>query len=89
MSSPWKYRLTNSTPSSGLDRPFGVAVDSTGNVYVIDHDGRLVELVARSNTQQVVPFTGLSGPVGVAVDFAGNVYASDTGHNRVVKLTAG
>jgi DNA-binding beta-propeller fold protein YncE len=35
----------------------------------------------------VLPFTGLSNPSGVAVN--GNaVYVTDTGNNRVLKLTA-
>ncbi|MFY9768397.1 MAG: serine/threonine protein kinase, partial [Mycobacterium sp.] len=31
---------------------------------------------------------GLNSPAGVAVDSAGAVYVTDTGNNRVLKLTA-
>jgi DNA-binding beta-propeller fold protein YncE len=35
----------------------------------------------------VLPFTGLDGPTGVTTDAAGAVYVTDSGNNRVVKLT--
>jgi serine/threonine-protein kinase len=37
----------------------------------------------------LVPLTGVHDPGGLAVDSAGNLYVTDTGNNRVVKLTTG
>ncbi|MDT5350607.1 MAG: serine/threonine protein kinase, bacterial, partial [Mycobacterium sp.] len=77
-------------PFTGLDSPWGVAVDSAGAVYVADAgDNRVLKLAAGSATQSVLPFTGLQGLMGVAVDSAGNVYATDNSSNRVLKLAAG
>jgi serine/threonine protein kinase, bacterial len=80
-------------PFAGLAGPFGVAVDSAGNVYAVDPGNeRVVELPAgaTSSSQQItLPFTGLSDPFGVAVDSAGDVYVSDEANGDVVELPAG
>ena len=76
-------------PFTGLAGPDGVAVDTAGNIYVTNYDGRAVKLAAGSTTQTELPFTGLSMPEGVAVDTAGNIYVADYGNSRVVKLAAG
>jgi serine/threonine protein kinase, bacterial len=76
-------------PFTDLGLPHGVAVDTTGNVYVMSGDRMVLKLAAGSNTQTVLPFTGLKGPEGVAVDTAGNVYVTDEGNSRVLKLPAG
>jgi serine/threonine protein kinase, bacterial len=84
--------LTTQTvlPFTGLHNAGGVAVDSTGNLYVTDTgNDRVLKLAAGSSTQTVLPFTGLHWPHGVAVDTAGNLYVTDTGNNRVVKLGLG
>ena len=84
--------LTTQTvlPFTGLHNPGGVAVDSTGNLYVTDNgNSRVLKLAAGSTTQTVLPITGLHWPHGVAVDTAGNLYVTDTGNNRVLKLGAG
>ena len=78
-----------SLPFTGLSEPFGVAVDTVGNVYVTDYNYRVVKLAAGSATQAVLPFTGLDDPSGVAVDAAGDLYVVDWVNHRVVKLAAG
>jgi serine/threonine protein kinase, bacterial len=85
-----KAQTPHELPFTGLGWPMGVAVDTAGNVYVVDCGGgseRVLELPAGSTTQVELPFTGLIHPFGVAVDTAGNVYVTDTG--RVLKLPAG
>jgi sugar lactone lactonase YvrE len=87
--------------NNGLGRPYGVAVDGSGNVYVADYGNARVlkeTLSAGSYTQSIVANAaadGLTGPVGVAVDGNGNVYITDgptgstTGpyNSRVLKET--
>ncbi len=80
-------------PFNGLNfrlSPGGVAVDSSGAVYVTNQGmyGRVVKLAPGSDTPTVLPFTGLYQPQAVAVDSAGAVYVTDFNH-RVVMLAAG
>lgn len=80
-------------PLTGLGFPLspgGVALDSTGSVYVTSQSmyGRVVKLASGSLTPTVLPFTGLYQPQGLAVDANGTVYVADF-NNRVVKLAAG
>ncbi|WP_230987243.1 serine/threonine-protein kinase PknD [Mycolicibacter heraklionensis] len=77
-------------PLDGLSfrlSPGGLALDSSGNVYVTNQSmyGRVVKLEPGSNAPVMLPFTGLYEPQGVAVDRAGAVYVTDF-NNRVVKL---
>ncbi len=77
-------------PFTGLNGPYGLAVDSAGSLYVADNgNNRVQKLPAGSATQEVLPFTDLNSPEGVAVDSTGVVYVTDAGNNRVVKLAAG
>ena len=87
-----------------LNQPLGVAVDSSGNVYIADTNNNRIRMIAPGGTMSTLAgtgpasFTGDSGPAtsatlafpaGVAVDSSGNIYASDSGNRRVRKLTAG
>ena len=79
--------------------PFGVAVDSSGNVYVTDQGNNRVQKFTSTGTyisQLGCPSGACSagsangqfmGPFGVAVDSSGNVYVADYGNNRVEKFT--
>jgi len=83
----------NVLPFNGLNfrlSPGGVAVDSSGAVYVTNQGmyGRVVKLAPGSSTPTVLPFAGLYQPQAVAVDSAGTVYVTDF-NNRVVMLPAG
>jgi len=80
---------TTVLPFKGLYQPQGVAVDTTGAVYVADFNNRVVKLDPGSNNQTVLSFTGLDYPEGIAVDSAGSVYVADRGNSRVMKLDAG
>ena len=55
--------------SSGLDHPFGVAVDEAGNVYIADFDNSAIkEWNAATQTASTLVSSGLDRPNGVAVD---------------------
>ena len=69
---------TRSTIGSGLNAPEGVAVDSSGNIYIADESNFRVLKETPSNgsyTQSTVA-DNLGGPQGVAVDGSGNVYVA-------------
>ncbi|HEY1663300.1 MAG TPA: BACON domain-containing carbohydrate-binding protein [Verrucomicrobiae bacterium] len=74
--------------SSGLNSPSGVAVDSSGNVYIADFGNSAIkEWNAASNTVTTL-VSGAGEPYGIAVDSSGNVYIADTYNNTVKEWNA-
>ena len=90
--------------SAELSLPYGVAVDSSGNLYIADLGNSLVRKVNASGTITTVAgtpgtigYSGDGGPAtsaelqyawGVAVDSAGNLYIADTQNCRIRKVNA-
>ena len=82
-----------------FDFPFGVAVDSSGNVYVADtENSRIREITPTGvvstlagSTEGFADGTGtaaqFNSPYDVAVDSSGNVYVADTENSRIRKIT--
>ncbi len=75
--------------------PGGVAVSTTGHVYIADTDNHRIQKF--SPTGQFISKWGappgsddgqLKAPSGVAVDAEGNVYVGDTGNLRIQKFTS-
>lgn len=71
-------------PVTGLQWPIGVAVDSEGDLYVVDAPAakpvanhRVVKISPDLTTQTVLPISDLKFPFGVAVDGPGTVYITD------------
>ena len=99
--------LTGSADGSGVAarfaRPFGVATDSAGNIYVADTGNHTIRLVTPAggvatfagtagvvgSTDGVGTAARFNGPLGVATDSAGNVYVSDSGNHTIRKITRG
>ncbi len=80
--------------------PHGVAVDSSGKVYVADSSnhrireitsGGVVSTLAGSGTAGFMDGAGnvaqFNSPVGVAVDVSGNIYVADKKNHRIRKIT--
>ena len=80
--------------------PSGVAVDSSGNVYVADAGtnlirkvtpGGMVSTLAGSGTAMFADGTGAAAsfnyPTGIAVDLGGNLYVADARNNLIRKVT--
>ncbi len=79
-------RVAGSFSPYNLTNPFAMAVDYSGNVYIVDYNLNAVykeTLLAGTYTQSTVA-TGLSNPEAVAVDGAGNVYICDSGNNQIL-----
>ena len=72
--------------ASGFSRPQGVAVDSSGNVFVADTWNSRIVKMNSDGTNPTIIGSGFSYPTGVAVDSLGNVFVADTSNGRVVKV---
>jgi tripartite motif-containing protein 71 len=86
---------TSGTGSEGsIDKPWGVAVDSSGNILVTDkgrnmafkytNDGKYLQTLVPTG-----PADGqLQHPHGIAIDASGNFYIADQVHGNVQKFTS-
>jgi sugar lactone lactonase YvrE len=75
-------------PIGALTNPTGMAVDSSGNVYVVDNGANLIWKTTPTGAFVGGDHPFLSGegsPYGIAVDGSGNLYITDSIRNEVVK----
>jgi len=82
-----------------FNRPCGVAVDASGNVYVGDRDNNRIRKITSAGVVSTlagseIGFADGEGttakfcfPQGIAVDASGNVYVADMGNHRIRKIT--
>ncbi|MCY3022432.1 MAG: HYR domain-containing protein, partial [Planctomycetota bacterium] len=90
--------------SATLNRPSGVLLDGSGNLYIADNGNHRIRKVnGMSQTITTVAGNGtagfsgdgatatlasLNGPIAVALDWAGSLYIVDTGNHRIRKVDA-
>ena len=90
--------------TGALNYPTGVAIDSSGNVYIADFNNHRIRKVNVSGFISTVAGNGTSGyfgdggdpfyaklnyPFGVATDRRGNIYISDRSNNRIRVINSG
>jgi len=90
--------------SATFEHPWGLALDASNNLYIVDNWGQTVRMVSAS-TGNIAAFAGngtqgyagdgaasasaeLSSPESVKLDAAGNVYIADTVNNRIRMVSA-
>jgi sugar lactone lactonase YvrE len=81
-----------------LGKPFGIALDKKGNLYIADRANNRVRKVAANGIITTVAGDGgfffmgdngpaykasIAGPTGVATDDAGNIYIADRNNSRI------
>jgi uncharacterized protein (TIGR03437 family) len=94
---------TAAATKAELDGPVGMALDSSGNLYIADATNNVIRMVSTGGTistfagNHTAGFTGdgglavdaeLSNPTAVAVDKFGNVFICDAGNNVIRKVAS-
>jgi DNA-binding beta-propeller fold protein YncE len=84
---------TLGTGNGEFNLPYGVAVNPSGNVYVVDSYNNRIQKFTSTGAYKTKwggtlgPWDGqFYYPTGVAVDTSGNVYVSDMTNNRIQKF---
>src|SRR5208282_5133398 len=85
----WSMPLNFAPAGSNFIAPTGVAIDSSGHVWVTNYTGDTVTALNNDGTLlgNFAPAgSNFTAPTGVAIDSSGNVWAANTGANTVTAL---
>src|SRR5208337_4416979 len=73
--------------NAGLDGPYCMSFDASGNLYVANAENDTISKVTPGGTVSTFVSSGLSGPIGLAFDSSGNLYVVNGGANTISKVT--
>jgi hypothetical protein len=92
-------KIANPSPegsiTTGIDYPFGVAVDKAKSLYVANllggspDIGSITVYPHGSTSPSLTITTGCDNPYGIAVDSAGDIFAANLGNNTLVAYKPG
>jgi hypothetical protein len=87
--------------NASFKSPWGIGIDSSGNLYVSDTNNHLIRKITPSGVVSTFAGTGtgafadgtgtnasFNSPTGVIVDSAGNIYIADGSNHRIRKITS-
>ena len=87
--------------SARFQYPQGIAVDSTGNVFVSDTSNQAIRKITPSGVVSTIAGNGKRGlsigqgsgvtftrPIGLTIDNNGTIYVADSGNNLIRKITS-
>ncbi|HEV7349157.1 NHL repeat-containing protein [Telluribacter sp.] len=90
--------------NASLNYPSDVALDSNGNLFIVDNDNHCIRRVNRSNglistvagngqrgfsgDGEIATNARLHNPSGIILDKSGNLYIADQGNHRIRKVSA-
>ena len=87
--------------SAALNHPRGIAIDSTGMVYIADVDNHVIRRVTPAGIISTIAGSGINGfagenvsalyaafsnVMGIALDASGNLYIADSSNQRIRKI---
>jgi sugar lactone lactonase YvrE len=97
---------SGSTDGSGatglMNQPYGIAIDSSGNLYVAEFGNDIIRKVTQQGAVTTLAGVALtpghadgtgnaatfSSPTGIAIDGSGNLYVADAGNNTIRMVTS-
>jgi DNA-binding beta-propeller fold protein YncE len=88
------FQLAFGSAPGTFQQAAGIAVDSSGNIYVADSVAGVVRKFSSTGTSiGTIGSSGggdgqFNGPVGIAIDSGNNLYVADSGNNRIQKFNS-
>jgi sugar lactone lactonase YvrE len=72
-----------------ISGPTGIAVDNSGNLYVVDSGKAAIEEISATSRTITTLVSGLGSAADIAVDGSGDVFYADTAKGTVNEIAAG